>query len=38
MVWQPVPGGVLGRTGLAYVSGVLMLLGGVGMKFIATTA
>jgi uncharacterized membrane protein len=31
MVWQPVPEWVPGRVVLAYASGVLMLLGGVGL-------
>jgi uncharacterized membrane protein len=38
MVWQPVPAGIPGRTALAYASGVLMLLGGVGLLFRATAA
>src|SRR5438094_18916 len=38
MVWQPVPAWVPGRTALAYASGVLMLLGGAGLIFRATTA
>ena len=37
MVWQPVPQ-FAGRTAVAYVSGVLMLLGGVGLMFGATAA
>ena len=31
MVWQPVPEWIPGRAVLAYASGVLMLLGGVGL-------
>jgi uncharacterized membrane protein len=38
MVWQPVAAWVPGRTALAYASGVLMLLGGVGLLFRATAA
>lgn len=37
MVWQPVPQ-FPGRTAVAYASGVLMLLGGVGLMFEATAA
>jgi uncharacterized membrane protein len=37
MVWQPVPEGIPGRTLLAYASGVIMLLGGVGL-LVRTTA
>jgi uncharacterized membrane protein len=33
LVWQPVAAWVPGRTGLAYASGVLMLLGGAGLFF-----
>ena len=36
MVWQPVAPWVPGRTILAYVSGVIMLLGGAGLLFSAT--
>src|SRR5229473_3398362 len=36
LVWQPVATWVPGRTGLAYASGVLMLLGGAGLLFRAT--
>ncbi|SRR6266487_5341318 len=36
MVWQPVPQWVPGRTALAYASGVLMLLGGLGLLARAT--
>jgi uncharacterized membrane protein len=38
MVWQPVAAWVPGRTALAYASGVIMLLGGAGLIFRATTA
>ena len=38
MVWQPVPDWVPGRTELAYASGVIMLLGGVGLLVGATRA
>lgn len=38
MVWQPVAAWVPGRTALAYASGVIMLLGGVGLFFQATAA
>ena len=38
MVWQPVPAGIPGRTVLAYASGVIMLLGGVGLLLEATAA
>ena len=38
LVWQPVAPWVPGRTALAYASGVLMLLGGVGLLFRATVA
>lgn len=38
MVWQPVAPWIPGRTALAYASGVLMLLGGVGLLFTATVA
>src|SRR5712672_773850 len=36
LVWQPVAAWVPGRTGLAYASGLVMLLGGVGLLFRAT--
>ena len=36
MVWQPVAAWVPGRTGLAYASGLLMLLCGVGLLFTNT--
>jgi uncharacterized membrane protein len=35
MVWQPVPQ-FPGRTAVAYTSGVIMLLGGIGLMFEAT--
>src|SRR5580704_17134568 len=38
MVWQSVAAWVPGWTALAYASGVLMLLGGVGLLFRATAA
>ena len=38
MVWQPVPDWIPGRTALAYASGVIMLLGGVGLLVRATRA
>jgi len=38
LVWQPVPAWVPGRTALAYLSGVIMLLGGVGLLFSAARA
>lgn len=38
MVWQPVSDGVPGRLVLAYASGVLMLLGGIGLLIRATAA
>lgn len=38
MVWQPVPDWVPGRMVLAYASGVLMLLGGIGLLVRATAA
>jgi uncharacterized membrane protein len=38
LVWQPVAAWVPGRTALAYGSGVLMLLCGVGLLFTATAA
>ena len=38
MVWQPVAPWIPGRTVLAYGSGVIMLLGGVGVLFRATAA
>src|SRR5689334_18642385 len=38
MVWQPVPEWVPGRTVLAYASGGIMLLGGIGLLVRATAA
>jgi uncharacterized membrane protein len=38
LVWQPVAPWVPGRTALAYASGVIMLLGGVGLLFETTAA
>jgi uncharacterized membrane protein len=38
LVWQPVAAWVLGRTALAYGSGVLMLVCGLGLLFGATAA
>jgi uncharacterized membrane protein len=38
LVWQPVAAWIPGRTILAYASGVIMLLGGVGLLFRATAA
>jgi uncharacterized membrane protein len=38
LVWQPVAPWIPGRTALAYASGVIMLLGGVGLFFRVTTA
>jgi uncharacterized membrane protein len=38
MGWQPVAPWVPGRTALAYLSGAVMLLGGVGLLFRATAA
>jgi uncharacterized membrane protein len=38
MVWQPVAPWFPARTVLAYASGVIMLLGGVGLLFTATAA
>jgi uncharacterized membrane protein len=38
MVWQPVAPWIPGRTILAYASGVVMLLGGIGLLFRATAA
>jgi uncharacterized membrane protein len=36
LVWQPVAAWVPGRTALAYLSGLIMLFGGVGLLFQAT--
>jgi uncharacterized membrane protein len=38
MVWQPVAPWIPGRTVLAYASGVIMLLGGIGLLFAPTRA
>src|SRR6202035_4606715 len=38
LVWQPVAAWVPGRTGLAYVSGLVMLLGGIGLLLRASAA
>jgi len=38
MVWQPVPASVPARTILAYASGVIMLLGGIGLLIESTAA
>jgi uncharacterized membrane protein len=38
MVWQPVAPWIPGRTVLAYGSGLIMLLGGIGLLFGATAA
>jgi uncharacterized membrane protein len=38
LVWQPVPPSVPGRTVLAYASGLIMVLGGVGLFFRAAAA
>jgi uncharacterized membrane protein len=38
LVWQPVAAWVPGRTVLAYASGVIMVLGGVGLLFSASAA
>lgn len=38
LVWQPVEPSVPGRTILAYASGVIMLLGGIGLLFEAAAA
>jgi uncharacterized membrane protein len=36
LVWQPVATWIPGRTGLAYASGLIMLLGGIGLLFRTT--
>ena len=36
LVWQPVAAWIPGRTGLAYASGLVMLLGGAGLLFRAS--
>jgi uncharacterized membrane protein len=38
LVWQPVAPWIPGRTALAYGSGLIMLLGGVGLLFRSTVA
>src|ERR1700712_1683588 len=38
LVWQPVPVSLPGRSGFAYASGLLMLLGGLGLLFRASAA
>src|SRR3954469_5859575 len=38
LVWQPVAAWIPGRTSLAYGSGVVMLLGGIGLLFRTTVA
>jgi uncharacterized membrane protein len=38
LVWQPVAPWIPGRTALAYLSGVIMLFGGIGLLFRATVA
>jgi uncharacterized membrane protein len=38
LVWQPVAPWIPGRTVLAYVAGLIMLLGGVGLLLTATAA
>ena len=38
LVWQPVAKWIPGRTFLAYASGLIMLLGGIGLLFEATVA
>jgi uncharacterized membrane protein len=38
LVWQPVAPWVPGRTALAYASGLVMLLGGVGLLFKTTSS
>lgn len=38
MVWQPVPQWLPGRTILAYTSGIITLVGGLGLLFRATAA
>lgn len=38
LVWQPVAAWVPGRTAIAYASGILMLLTGIGLLFRATAA
>jgi uncharacterized membrane protein len=38
LVWQPVAPWIPGRTVLAYLSGIIMLAGGIGLLFEATAA
>ena len=38
LVWQPVPVSLPGRSALAYLSGLLMLLGGLGLFFQSSAA
>src|SRR5881396_570606 len=38
MVWQPVAPWIPGRTVIAYASGVIMLLGGIGLLVRPTSA
>jgi uncharacterized membrane protein len=38
LVWQPVAPWIPGRTTLAFVSGIIMLFGGVGLFFRVSTA
>jgi uncharacterized membrane protein len=38
LVWQPVPASLPGRTALAYLAGLIMLAGGVGLLFSKTAA
>ena len=38
MVWQPVASWIPGRSALAYGSGLVMLLGGIGVLMRATAA
>jgi uncharacterized membrane protein len=38
LVWQPVASWVPGRTALAYASGAIMLLGGIGLLFKGTAS
>jgi uncharacterized membrane protein len=38
LVWQPVPASIPGRTALAYASGIIMLLAGIGLLIHRTAA
>jgi uncharacterized membrane protein len=38
LVWQPVPHSLPGRAAFAYASGIIMLLGGIGLLFRPTAA